>query len=243
MVRDKTPAYMRVYNALRSRILDGEYAIGDLLPPEPELEKLFLVSRTTVRKAVEMLSQEGLVAAKQGKGTTVLDYHTTQNINQVSSVSETLEQKGIEVYCKNMFIDTVPASPRVANELQIAPGSPVIKIQRIQIADNKPLAIFKNFLIPEMVPDIQSYAGKFAHLYDFLEEHYGLQIDAARDRISARSATFEEASMLDVPVGSALIYLVRICYSGGKIVGSDHCRILGSRYEFEVHMNGRYKRS
>lgn len=240
---DKTPAYIRVYNALRSKILDGEYAIGDLLPPEPELEKLFLVSRTTVRKAVEMLSHEGLVAAKQGRGTTVLDYHTTQNINQVSSLSETLEQQGVKVYCKNMFISTIAATARVAQELQVEPGSPVIQIQRVQIADGKPIAIFKNYLIPEMVPDIQNHAGKFAHLYDFLEEHYGLLIDAARDRISARCATFEEAAMLDVPVGSALIYLVRICYSGGRVVGSDHCRILGSRYEFEIYMNGRYRKA
>lgn len=239
---DKTPAYIRVYNAIRSKILDGEYAIGDLLPPEPELEKLFLVSRTTVRKAVEMLSREGLVAAKQGRGTSVLDYHTTQNINQVSSLSETLEQKGAKVYCKNMYISTVAASPRIASELQVPPGSPVVLIQRLQIADEKPIAIFKNYLIPELVPEIQNYVGKFSHLYDFLQEHYGLLIDAARDRISARTATFEEASMLDVPVGTALIYLVRVYYSGGRIVGSDHCRILGSRYEFEIYMNGRHRK-
>ena len=112
MVLDKTPAYVRVYNTLRGRILDGDYALGELLPPEPELEKQFLVSRTTVRKAVELLSREGLVEAKQGRGTRVLDYHTTQNINVVSSLSETLERKGCKVYCKNMYIDTVPASSR-----------------------------------------------------------------------------------------------------------------------------------
>ena len=239
MVLDKTPAYVRVYNTLRGRILDGDYALGELLPPEPELEKQFLVSRTTVRKAVELLSREGLVEAKQGRGTRVLDYHTTQNINVVSSLSETLERKGCKVYCNNMYIDTVPASSRVAGELHIQPGDPVILIQRLQIADDLPIAIFKNYLIPDLVPGIQSYSGKFSRLYDFLEEQYGLLIDAARDRISARSATFEEASMLDVPVGTALIYLVRVCYSGGRIVGSDHCRILGSRYEFEVQMTGR----
>lgn len=243
MAHEKMPAYVRVYTALKSKILDGEYGIGDLMPPEPELERMFLVSRTTVRKAVEMLSREGLVAAKQGKGTTVLDYHTTQNINQVSSLSETLEEKGCKVYCKNMHITTVPASARVAKELQIEQGAPVILIQRLQISDDKPIAIFKNYLIPEMVPNIQDYAGKFAHLYDFLEEHYGLLIDAARDRISARSATFEEAAMLDVPVGTALIYLVRLCCSGGRIIGADHCRILGSRYEFEIHMSGRHRRT
>lgn len=127
----KMPAYIRVYNTLRSRILDGDYAVGDLLPSEPELEKQYLVSRTTVRKAVEMLSREGLVETKQGRGTIVLDYHTTQNINQVSSLSETLEQKGHVVYCKNMYINTVPASARVANELQIKQGSPIILIQRL----------------------------------------------------------------------------------------------------------------
>lgn len=241
MAHERMPAYVRVYNVLKSKILDEEYSIGDLLPPEPELEKMFLVSRTTVRKAVEMLSHEGLVAAKQGKGTTVLDYHTTQNINQVSSLSETLRKKGYKVYCKNMNITMIAASARLSQELQIKQGAPVILIQRLQIADDKPLAIFKNYLIPEMVPDIQSYVGKFTHLYDFLEEHYGLLIDAARDRISARSATFEEASMLDVPVGTALIYLVRVCYSGGRIIGADHCRILGSRYEFEIQMSGRHR--
>jgi len=239
----KMPAYIRVYNTLRSRILDGDYAVGDLLPSEPELEKQYLVSRTTVRKAVEMLSREGLVETKQGRGTIVLDYHTTQNINQVSSLSETLEQKGHVVYCKNMYINTVPASARVANELQIKQGSPIILIQRLQIADGMPIAIFKNYLIPDFVPDIQNSVGKFVHLYDFLEERYGLCIDAARDRISARSATFEEAAMLDVPVGSALIYLVRICFCNSRIIGTDHCRILGSRYEFEVQMNGRHRKA
>ena len=243
MALDKNPAYLRVYNMLRTRIIENIYVVGDLLPSEPELEKQFLVSRTTVRKAVEMLSHEGMVEAKQGRGTIVLDYATTQNINQVTSLSETLERRGCKVFTKNMHIDTIPASPRLSKELEIAQGAPLIRIQRLQIADDRPIAIFKNYLIPELVPDIHSQLGKFNHLYDFLEEHYGLLIDAARDRISARSATFEEAEMLHVPVDTALIYLVRTCYSNGRAIEVDHCRILGSVYEFEVQMSGRYKRN
>lgn len=240
---DKSPAYVRVYNTLRTHILENDYAIGDLLPSEPELERIFGVSRTTVRKAVEMLSHEGLVEARQGYGTTVLDYNTTQNINQVSSLSETLESRGCEVYTKDMIIDTIPASARMSRELEVKQGTPLIRIQRIQIADGTPIAIFHNYLIPELVPNIASYKDKFSHLYDFLEEHYGLRIDSARDRISARSANEEEAAMLDVPVDTALIYLKRVCYCDGRIVGADHCRILGSRYEFEVQMKGRYQKN
>ena len=239
---EKTPAYVRVYNSIRARIMAGEYAIGDQLPTEPELEKQYLVSRTTVRKAVEMLSHEGLVMARQGRGTTVLDYTTTQNINQVSSLSETLMAKGFKVYTKNMHIDTIPAGARIARELEVPQGTPIVRIQRLQMADDAPIAIFKNYLVEERVPNIRNYMGTFSHLYDFLEEHYGLRIDEARDRISARNATFEEAEMLKVPVGEALIYLIRVCFSDGHVVESDHCRIIGSKYEFEVQMSGRKRK-
>lgn len=238
---EKSPAYVKVYNTLLGRILEGDYAIGDFLPTEPELEKQFGVSRTTVRKAMEMLSREGLVEAKQGKGTSVLDYNTTQNINEVTSVSETLEKRGCVVYSKSMHIDRIEASSRLSKELEIPQNSPVIRIQRIQIADDMPIAIFRNYLIPSYVPNIESCEDQFSSLYDFLEEHYGLQIDAARDRITARSASFEESEMLHVPVGTAMIYLTRVCYSSGRLIGADHCRILGSKYEFEVHMSGRKK--
>lgn len=237
---EKTPAYVRVYNTLHTRIMEGEYAIGEHLPSEPELEKQFLVSRTTVRKAVEMLSREGLVEARQGRGTVVLNYTTTQNINQVSSLSETLERRGYRVYTKNMHIDTIPASARISHELEVPQGTPIVRIQRLQMADDQPIAIFKNYLVEDLVPNIRNYMGTFTHLYDFLEEHYGLRIDAARDRISARTASFEEAEMLKVPVGEALIYLIRTCSSGGHVVESDHCRIVGSKYEFEIQMTGRY---
>jgi len=236
---DKLPAYVRVYNALRSRILDGDYAIGDLLPPEPELEKLFQVSRTTVRRATEMLSREGMVEARQGKGTVVLDYTITQSINEVTSISETLERNGRAVRTGSMQIDRIAASARLAGEMHVPEGTPLVRIQRLQLADETPIAIMRNYLLPETAPGIEKCSGLFSHLYDFLEQHYGLQIDAANDKISARSATEEDALLLHVPRGEALIYLNRTCYSNGRIVMLDHCRILGSKYELEVHMDNR----
>ena len=238
---EKTPAYLRVYNTLRSRIIEGDYAIGELLPAEPELERQFMVSRTTVRRAVEMLSREGLVEARQGKGTTVINHTTIQNINTVTSVSETLRHRGCVVETQDVRIDTLPANARVAAELQIPQGQPVVCIQRLKLADGCPVAYLKNYLLPQLVPNIEQHAGRLDSLYLFLEEYYGLSIDAARDRISARAATESDAALLRVPAGTALIYLTRICYSGGRVVGADHCRIVGSKYEFEVYMTGRQK--
>ncbi len=238
----KMQAYMRVYNALKRCILEGEYAIGTLLPTESELEKLFSVSRTTVRKAVEILAREGFLETKQGRGTVVLDYTTSQNLNVVTSTSETLERRGYRVTTKDMRIDRVRAQAKLAGELGVQEGSEVVRVQRIQMADNVPLAIMKNYLKPEFVPGIEAFSGKFTRLYDFLHDHYGIAIDAAQDRITAKNASFEEAQMLDVPVGTALVYLSRTCYQDGVSVDVDHASIVGGRYEFEIVMKGRYKR-
>jgi GntR family transcriptional regulator len=214
------PAYARMYDALKKDIYNGEYAVGDLLPAEPELEKRFNVSRTTVRRAVDLLSREGLVSAKQGRGTQVLDYKTTQNLNTVSSISETLRQKGYEITSKGMQIDITGASHSVAKQLGINDGDKLVRIQRIQLADGKPVAIMRNFILPEKVPGIEKYVNKFSSLYEFLEERYSINIDSARDSISARCADFDEAAMLSVELGSAILYMRRITFEDGVPVSA-----------------------
>ena len=131
----KSPAYAKIYDVLKREIMEGELAIGELLPPEPELEKRFNVSRTTIRRAVELLSRDGFVQAQQGRGTHVLDYKTKQNVNTVTSISETLRSKGYEVKPKSMYIDIVPASAHIAEDLKIKEGEMVARVQRIQLAD------------------------------------------------------------------------------------------------------------
>ena len=235
-------AYMRVYNLLKRQILEGEYPIGSLLPTESELEKLFDVSRTTIRKAIEILSREGYIEARQGRGTEVLDYTTSQNLNAVTSTSETLERKGYKVTTKETYVDRINANAKLAVDLNVPEGSELVRIQRIKLADNMPIAIMKNYIKPSIVPGIEKYSEKLTRLYDFLYEHYMIDIDTAKDRITAKSASFEEAQILNVPVGTALVYLTRICYCDGDPIEVDHISIVGGRYEFEVLMKGRYKR-
>lgn len=238
---EKIPAYMRVYKIIKREIIDGEYAIGELLPPEPELEKRFNVSRTTVRRAVDILSREGFVVAKQGRGTQILDYRTKQNLNMVTSISETLRKKGYKVRPKNMYIDTIEATPRLSADLGIPVGEKVVRVQRIQLADEKPIAIMRNHLIPAMVPGIENYVNAITSLYQFLEEQYNINIDSAFDRISAKSADFTDAEMLQIPIGSALLYMRRVCYANGRPVCADRLSLVGDRYELEINMEGRYK--
>lgn len=237
----KLPAYIRMYNTIKAEIQKEVYQVGDFLPAEAELEKMFSVSRTTVRRAMELLSREGFVEIKQGRGTMVLDYRTKQNLNQVTSVSETLRRKGYTVKTKSMYIDLIHASSKLAEELMVSQGETIARVQRIQLADEKPVAIMKNYIPYTLVPGIEEYMNQFTALYQFLEEKYSIQIEAAKDKIYAKGADFTEAEMLGLKPETALLCIRRVCFQNERPVCVDAVSIIGNQYELELSMVGRYK--
>lgn len=234
---DKIPAYVKVYNAIKREIIEGEYTVGELIPIEPELEKKFSVSRTTVRRAVELLSHEGFVQTKQGRGTIVLDYKTKQDIRTgaVTTLFDTLTKSGHKVYPKTTYVDVVVAHANLANELEISEGDKVARIQRIQTADGKPFAILKDYIPYSLAPGIENTKDPIVSLFDFLEVNFNIVIDSTYVRISAKNADFTEAEMLQIPIGTALVYFIRTCFdASGRAVCSNRSSTVGDKYEVEV---------
>ena len=84
-MRLETPLYLSVYNSLRQRIECQGFKVGDFLPSEPKLQKTFHVSRTTVRKAVEKLTHDGLVFVLKGTGIRVSASMETRKQGYITS--------------------------------------------------------------------------------------------------------------------------------------------------------------
>ena len=233
------PRYQWVYNSLKNSIEVKDFKVGDFLPPEPELQRLFNVSRTTVRKAVEMLGQHGFVYIRQGRGTQILDFKATQKLGFVTSFSETLREQGFTVAQQDVRVDTVPAPRRTADSLGVAPGSPLVRIDRTTLANGTPIALMTNWLLPDVVPDIARRITGMSSLYSFLESAYNLVIEGATDYISARQASPEEAARLAIPVDSPLLVVRRVSHSGGRPIEEALLLVVADRYEYCVHTRER----
>ena len=231
----RVPSYINVFDSLKASIGSGEYRVGDMLPPEAELESLFGVSRTTVRKAVEMLSREGYVEVRQGRGTRILARSVSQNISRLSSITQTLQSRGYRVRPKKIYMDTVSADKKLADALELPEGSELVRLQRVQLADEVPVAIMENYINPQIVPGIENRQGTFSSFYSLLEDEYGIIIDASIDRITAKTADFSEAEMLQVPLSSALVVVRRLAFYQRRPVSYDYLRLRADRYEFEVN--------
>lgn len=234
-----SPLYSRVYHALREKIENGDYAKGSLLPTENELQAQFNVSRVTIRKAVELLSEGGYVSVKQGRGTEVLDHRTSQKLNCVSSFTETLIERGFEVGSKSTSVEKVIPPIRVANELLLDPNTEVVRLYRIRMANGKPIAIMINYVKSELVPDLDKVYKDQESFYGILEKKYGVVIDSAVENIGARAAGMTEAELLQIPEGSPLLISRRITYSNGKPIEVVLTSIIADCYEYSVFLRGR----
>ena len=210
----KVPAYMRIYSDLHMEMKSNRYPVGTFLPTEPELEKLYGVSRTTIRRAIALLSQQGFVRVTQGRGTEVIKPMPYRRFANVKSISTAFSSPEAEVSAANLSqinIDLIPAKKEVANALDRVPGSMLYRLQRlVRLLDGRPVALLVNLIPSDLVPNFQSYANTFTDLYSFLSETYGIEYLSSQEHITAKAATILESNALNVEVGSPLLYCIRV---------------------------------
>jgi GntR family transcriptional regulator len=234
-----TPQYFRIYQKIKRKIQDREYPVGTYLPTESELGEQWGVSRTTIRKAIEYLANDGFVYARPGCGTEVVDMKATQKLQYITSFSETLAEQGFKVGYRDVRLESIAAPSHAAMELSVEEGSELIYVHRIALANGKPIAIMVNYLIPSLFPGIKTKAHQIGSLYAFLESEYNITIEAATDFITAISATGTEAEELSIDEGSALLHVRRITFSRGIRIELADLRILAGHYVYSVRTKTR----
>ena len=231
-----TVSYDIVYRDLKKKIISGKYPVKSLLPSEPQLCAMFNVSRTTIRKAVDILQKEGYVSPQRGIGTVVMSNRATQDLNKLSSMTQTLTDKGFKVTLKEIEISIEGASQEVAEHLNIEIGAKVAYIFRVMCASNVPIAIMRNYIPYEYVNGIENYSGQFTSLYKLLKEEYYLDIKMTRDKLTATNANAEEAELLSVAYGFALINVHRECVSKDRVICYDIVNARSDMYEYKTNL-------
>lgn len=238
-VMSRTPAYRIVYSDLRQQIRDKILPPGSFIPTENALCEKYSVSKTTVRKAISLLVQEGYVQVTQGRGTEVVDRTTVQFLNSVSSFTETLIAKGYDVSTQSAYVELTYSDARISSALGISEGSLVYHVQRVQCANEKPIAIMENYLVGEMFPGFSTGKPDFISLYSFLEHEYMLKITKADETLTAAIASFLEAQILDIYPGAPLMVSSRVTWCDKGRFDFSVLKIRGDKYSYTIHLSGR----
>jgi GntR family transcriptional regulator len=209
------PLYAQLEALLAADIASGVLPPGGRLPNEEELVERYGVSRTTVRQTIQNLVRRGLVEIRRGKGTFVLEPKITQELTELTGFVEDMQSLGRNASARVLDKQTVPASEPVARQLALAVGTPVVRIQRVRLADNSPLSFDETWLPREIGERILENDLETEPIFSLLEQKYETPLVEAEYHLEAVAADATVARALGVVLGSPIFLIERISYTTG----------------------------
>ncbi|MEW6049045.1 MAG: GntR family transcriptional regulator [Bacillota bacterium] len=232
--RTGVPLYVQIREAIRARIAGGELPDGALLPPEHVLAERLGTSRMTVRAALADLERDGLIRRAQGVGTVVRVSRFAHQLRLLTSFTEDIRARGMVPSSRVLAAGLVPADGSVAEALGVRPGSPVVHLCRLRLADGEPVALHDTYLPPGLVDPNQ--VGPATSLYELLHRA-GVALDAAEESLEAVPASEDDARLLGVEAGAPLLLVVRTtCDRAGRAVEHVLARYKADVYRYTVRL-------
>jgi GntR family transcriptional regulator len=240
-VSSRIPLYYQLENVLREKITSGAYASGERLPTEIELIEQYSVSRITVRQALSALAEDGLIERRQGRGTYVAERKSkkrkfTGKIHLTGSLDELIEM-GMETPVKVLEMNRVDADAHEAELLQLKIGTPIYRLKRLRINENKPFGLIINYLPEEIGSRLTVAELSSGALLHTIETKLGYQLETATQEIKAELSDPYVANLLDVRVGTALLSIERTVYTDkGVPVEYVHTLYRSDLYGYSVKL-------
>jgi GntR family transcriptional regulator len=230
------PLYVQIKEYIRQNILSGVYPPDSRIPSERQLAEQFGVSRLTVKNALDELAQEGLLHTRVGKGTFVSASKINQELHTLSSFTEEMLRRGQHPSSRVLSTGIMAADEEVARALQIEPGTKVVVMKRVRLADNQPVALETTTLVAALCPAIlEKHDFSCESLYRVLSEEYGLRMVHAQQTIEARHATHHEVEALKIEPHIPILGITRVTYNEqDQPVEYARSAYRGDRYKFNA---------
>ncbi len=230
--RDGSPVrhirYQEIAQELRERVRDA--APGSLLPSESELSAEFAASRVTIRRALELLRDDGLIAARQGFGWFVATEPVRQRLEHLGTIEAQLEVSGMDAVRHVVEFEFVPPPPHVAAVLG---ASQVLRVKRINLADGEPFAVVTVWCPARLGQTLSMDDVSRRPFYELIDA----DLRGATQSIGAELAEADDAALLAVPVGAPLLKCRRVTtdVDGVPVLMSEHL-FPAHRTEFVVDL-------
>jgi len=208
---DVVPLYQQIESVLEECIRKGELKPTEKLPSEKELAEKFNVSTITIKKAISILVEKGMLARKQGKGTFVTTVKLKRDLHRVISFTESCRMSGTKPGSKVLEQSLVKISSEIKEELATADDTAIL-ITRLRFVDDKPMVLESNWF-PMAFKFLLQQDLNNSSLFEVLKEKVGLEMSSANRTVEIVEASSHVASLLDVEKGTPLLFVKSVVYT------------------------------
>jgi len=203
------PLYQQVADRLRRQITAGKYAVGAQLPVEAALCQEFGVSRITIRAALAQLVDAHLLRRYRGKGTFVAGPPVEHQLIRLTDFVEDMTAAGLHATSRVVLLHEEPAAEAVAVQLGVSVGTPIVRLDRLRLANGNPIAFDLSYLRLRYGHLLDHTQLAEETIYQQLERRYGIVIHSGTFIVESADAPESVAHALAVPRGTATLLVHR----------------------------------
>lgn len=209
--------YMQIKDLLITKIGNGEWLPGDIIPSEISLAQELGVSQGTVRKAITELVENNVLTRRQGRGTFVSNHDIHRALFYFFHIADNQGHKVLPV-SRVLRCHRKQASKFETLKLQLPAGTDVFRIERVRSISEKPTIIETITLAAEPFVDLDKEGNRELPntLYELYEKEFGITIHSADEQLRAIAASKHDAKLLDIEVGTPLLEIQRVAMTLNK---------------------------
>ena len=203
------PKYIEIADILQSEIEEGRYKVGDKIPSEAQLCRRFHDNRYTIRQALDLLVNTGIVRSHQGKGHFVCEKPLDIRYTITSSMrfSKIMRQVGCVPEAKVLRKEIMSPPDHIRQTLDLEEDTLVYRLDILRYVDGTPLTLNVTWLPSDLFPDLLQRLESLVSLYSILEDEYGVYPVRMRSTVQAIYPNAIEASYLQIPPNQNLLHI------------------------------------
>jgi GntR family transcriptional regulator, trehalose operon transcriptional repressor len=204
--------YLNIYNEIVNKIDKDELVTNTKLPSESELMQSYDVSRDTVRKALNLLEQNGYIQKLKGKGSFVLDVHKIDfPVSGLVSFKELAGMMGEKSRTFVKELDLIEPDQFLMKQLNVSKEDEVWKVVRVREIGNKKIILDKDFFNKKYVPSLTKEICEDS-IYEHIEKVLGLKIGYAKKEFTVQQCTEEDKKFLDLESFNMVVVVKNYTY-------------------------------
>ncbi len=207
------PKYYQLAAILRQQIDTGLFDPNDQLPTEDALCQTHQVSRGTVREAIRLLLEEGLIRREQGRGTFVNLARPESTLFSLSNFAEDMRRQNRHPATHVLETEIIPATAEIAQRLELRPGEPVLHIVRLRLADGQAVVYETRYLAQSLCPDLLAEALERNSIHRLLIEKYQIPLVRMTHTVEICHLSGEQAQLLQTQPGATAFAVDRLTYT------------------------------
>lgn len=228
--------YPEIAKAIAARIHRGEYAAGDALPSETALAAELGVSRSTVRRALEVVQRDQMLLSRQHGRWRVYAPSRTHDYDFSKPLMQWARTAGVSAVGTTMSAATARATAIEAAGLEVGRGEEVVRVTRLAAIEDRPAVLVRATFPSWLAPALEQVPADERSLVDALVETAGIEPGQTSYRVSAVAASSEDSRLLAVPRSAPLVRLLRTArVSDGRVFEFSDLRVRADELSLVVH--------